>query len=92
MFIIKDTKYGHWLEIDRVVRSMDIVTTIDPVYNYKLATAFNSVEEVNHILEQIKSEGNYDTSYFKTENTEEIELMARKEAEEQAKKQEQEDK
>ena len=88
MFIIKDKKNGYWLEIDRVVHDMDIVTVIEPVYNYKSATAFESVEAVEHILEQIKSEGNYDIANYTTENVEELKQEEEKSKEQEQKEQE----
>lgn len=72
-YIIKDKKNDCWLLIDRIVRDMDIVTTVENVYNYKAATKFNDLQLVKSIIEQIKQEGNYDTEGYMTENTEEIE-------------------
>lgn len=72
-YIIKDKKNDCWLLIDRIVRDMDIVTTVENVYNYKAATKFSDLQLVKSIIEQIKQEGNYDTEEYMTENTEEIE-------------------
>lgn len=72
-YIIKDKKNNCWLLIDRIVRDMDIVTTVENVYNYKAATKFSDLQLVKSIIEQIKQEGNYDTEGYMTENTEEIE-------------------
>lgn len=74
-YVIKDTKNNWWLEIDRVVQGMDIVTTVEPVYNYKAATTFSSELSADKIVEQIKSEGNYDTSGYVKENTEELDNL-----------------
>ncbi len=72
-YIIKDKKNNCWLLIDRIVRDMDIVTTVENVYNYKAATKFSDLQLVKSIIEQIKQEGNYDTEEYMTENIEEIE-------------------
>lgn len=72
-YIIKDKKNNCWLLIDRIVRDMDIITTVENVYNYKAATKFSDLQLVKSIIEQIKQEGNYDTEEYMTENTEEIE-------------------
>lgn len=72
-YIIKDTNNKCWLLIDRIVRDIDIVTTAEPVYNYKAATKFNDKLLAEKIIEQIKSEGNYDVSGYMTENTEDLE-------------------
>lgn len=72
-YIIKDKKNNCWLLIDRIVRDMDIITTVENVYNYKAATKFSDLQLVKSIIEQIKQEGNYDTEEYMTENIEEIE-------------------
>lgn len=72
-YIIKDKKNNCWLLIDRIVRDMDIITTVENVYNYKAATKFSDLQLVKSIIEQIKQEGNYDTEGYMTENIEEIE-------------------
>ena len=63
-YIIKDTKESCWLNIDRVVVGCDIVTAVEPVYNYKAATEFSSEETADQMIEQIKSEGQYDTEGY----------------------------
>ena len=82
-YVIKDTKNNWWLEIDRVVQGMDIVTTVEPVYNYKAATTFSTELSADKIVEQIKSEGNYDTSGYVKENTEELDNLDKKIKEEE---------
>lgn len=74
-YVIKDTKNNWWLEIDRVVQGMDIVTTVEPVYNYKAATTFSSELSADKIIKQIESEGNYDTSGYTKENTDELDSL-----------------
>ncbi len=78
-YVIKDTKNKWWLEIDRVVQGMDIITTVDPVYNYKAATKFETPEDVDAILKQIESEGNYDIANYTKENVEELQELEKKE-------------
>lgn len=86
-YIIKDSLHNYWLEIDRVVQGVDIVTTIEPVYNYKVATKFDTAEDIDAIIKQIESEGNYDTEGFVKENTEELQVLEKKEKEEKIKEQ-----
>lgn len=75
MYVIKDTKNNWWLEIDRVVQGMDVITTVEPVYNYKAATQFSTELSADKIIEQIKSEGNYDVSGYTKENTAELDSL-----------------
>ena len=82
-YVIKDTKNKWWLEIDRVVQGMDIVTTIEPVYNYKVATTFDTIDEADAILKQIESEGNYDIADYTKENVEELQELEKKEKRDQ---------
>lgn len=82
-YVIKDTKNKWWLEIDRVVQGMDIVTTIEPVYNYKVATTFDTIDEADAILKQIESEGNYDIADYTKENVEELQELEKKEKREE---------
>lgn len=72
-YIIKDKKNDCWLLIDRIVRDMDIVTTVENVYNYKAATKFSDLQLVKSIIEQIKQEGNYDVGSYTEENVEALE-------------------
>ena len=70
-YIIKDG--NHWLEVDRVCQDFNIVTVVEPVYNWHVATQFSSKESVEQIIKQIESEGNYNTSNYTTENTIDLE-------------------
>lgn len=80
-YVIKDTKYKHWLKIDRIVDDMDIITCVEPVYNYKSATQFSSELVADKMIEQIKSEGQYETDGYVKENT--VDLEAKEEEIEQ---------
>ena len=87
-YIIKDTNNNCWLLIDRIVRDMDIVTTAESVYNYKAATKFSDKLLAAKIIEQIKSEGNYDVSGYITENTEDLEKKAEEQKQQEQPKEE----
>lgn len=83
MYVIKDIEKKHYLGIDRVVNNnCDIVTVVEPIYSYKAATKFDSIDECKEIMDQIKVEGNYDIPAYATENVEEL-LKAEKEQEEE---------
>lgn len=84
-YVIKDG--DNWLEVDRVCQGFDIVTVVEPVYNWHVATQFSSKESVNQIIKQIESEGNYNTSNYTTENTIDLEDKEKKEKEELQKQQ-----
>jgi len=86
-YIIKNIEKDYWLSIDRVINNAtcEVTTVVEPVYNYNVATKFNSPEECSEIMAEIKKEGNYDIPAYATENVEEL-----IEAEKQAKKKEQE--
>lgn len=83
-YVIKDIEKKYWLGIDRVINNTtcDITTVVEPIYNYKAATKFDSIDECKTIMDQIKSEGNYDIPAYVTENVEEI-IEAEKKAEEE---------
>lgn len=82
-YVIKDIEKKHWLGIDRVIDNNDnIVTVVEPIYSYKAATRFDSIDECKAIMDQIKVEGNYDIPAYATENVEEI-IAAEKKAEEE---------
>ena len=85
-YIIKDTKESCWLNIDRVVVGCDIVTAVEPVYNYKAATEFSSEETADQMIEQIKSEGQYDTEGYTKENKDALDMAERNAKEEKEKK------
>jgi len=84
-YVIKDG--DNWLEVDRVCQGFDIVTVVEPVYNWHVATQFSSKESVNQIIKQIESEGNYNTSNYTMENTIDLEDKEKKEKEELQKQQ-----
>jgi len=71
-YVIKDSQKKCWYEIDRVVQGMDIITTVEPVYNYKAATQFSTEALADKIIEQITSEGNYSTINMIKENVDEL--------------------
>ena len=83
-YVIKDIEKKYWLGIDRVINNAtcDITTVVEPIYNYKAATKFDSIDECKAIMDQIKSEGNYDIPAYTTENVEEM-IEAEKKAEEE---------
>ena len=82
-YVIKDIEKKHYLGIDRVVNNnCDIVTVVEPIYSYKAATKFDSIDECKEIMDQIKAEGNYDIPAYATENVEEM-IEAEKKAEEE---------
>lgn len=83
-YVIKDLDKKYWLGIDRVINNAtcDIITVVEPVYSYKAATQFDSIEECADIMKEIKAEGNYDIPAYATENVEEL-LEAEKKAKEQ---------
>lgn len=82
MYVIKDTKYNHWLKIDRVVDDLDIVTCVEPVYNYNVASQFSTEAIADRIIEQIKSEGQYETDNYVKENVDDLKAAEQKEKEE----------
>lgn len=84
-YVIKDG--DNWLEVDRVCQGFDIVTVVEPVYNWHVATQFSSKESVNQIIKQIESEGNYNTSNYTMENTIDLKDKEKKEKEELQKQQ-----
>lgn len=83
-YVIKDIEKKYWLGIDRVINNAtcDITTVVEPIYNYKAATKFDSIDECKAIMDQIKAEGNYDIPAYATENVEEM-IEAEKKAEEE---------
>ena len=83
-YVIKDIEKKYWLGIDRVINNStcDITTVVEPIYNYKAATKFDSIDECKAIMDQIKAEGNYDIPAYATENVEEM-MEAEKKAEEE---------
>lgn len=82
-YVIKDIEKKYWLGIDRVIDSnCNINTVVEPIYSYKAATKFDSIDECKEIMDQIKAEGNYDIPAYATENVEEL-LKAEKEQEEE---------
>ena len=83
-YVIKDIEKKYWLGIDRVINNTtcDITTVVEPIYSYKAATKFDSIDECKAIMDQIKSEGNYDIPAYATENVEEM-IEAEKKAEEE---------
>lgn len=72
MYVIKDTKNKCWLEIDRVVDGCDIITAVEPVYNYKAATQFSTLEIADEMIDQIKSEGQYETEGYVKESVDDL--------------------
>lgn len=87
-YVIKDIEKKYWLGIDRVINNStcDITTVIEPIYNYKAATKFDSIDECKAIMDQIKAEGNYDIPAYATENVEEMMETEKKAEEEQMEK------
>lgn len=84
MYVIKDIEKKHYLGIDRVVNNnCDIVTVVEPIYSYKAATKFDSIDECKEIMDQIKAEGNYDIPAYATENVEELEAEEKKQKEQE---------
>lgn len=84
MYVIKDIEKKHYLGIDRVVNNnCDIVTVVEPIYSYKAATKFDSIDECKEIMDQIKAEGNYDIPTYATENVEELEAEEKKQKEQE---------
>lgn len=82
-YVIKDIEKKHWLGIDRVIDNNDnIVTVVEPIYSYKAATKFDSIDECADIMKEIKAEGNYDIPAYATENVEELEAEEKKAKEE----------
>lgn len=82
--VIKDIEKKYWLGIDRVVNNnCEIVTVVEPIYSYKAATKFDSIDECKEIMDQIKVEGNYDIPAYATENVEELEAEEKKAKEDQ---------
>ena len=83
-YVIKDIEKKYWLGIDRVINNTtcDITTVVEPIYSYKAATKFDSIDECKAIMDQIKAEGNYDIPAYATENVEEM-IEAEKKAEEE---------
>lgn len=83
-YVIKDIEKKYWLGIDRVINNAtcDITTVVEPIYSYKAATKFDSIDECKAIMDQIKSEGNYDIPAYATENVEEM-IEAEQKAEEE---------
>ena len=83
-YVIKDIEKKYWLGIDRVVNNnCEIVTIVEPIYSYKAATKFDSIDECKEIMDQIKVEGNYDIPAYATENVEELEAEEKKAKEDQ---------
>ena len=83
-YVIKDIEKKHYLGIDRVVNNnCDIVTVVEPIYSYKAATKFDSIDECKEIMDQIKAEGNYDIPAYATENVEELEAEEKKQKEQE---------
>lgn len=83
-YVIKDIEKKYWLGIDRVIDSnCNINTVVEPIYSYKAATKFDSIDECKEIMDQIKAEGNYDIPAYATENVEEL-LEAEKKQQEEA--------
>lgn len=85
-YIIKDNKQQCWLNIDRVVVGCDIITAVEPVYNYKAATEFSTEEIADQMIEQIKSEGQYDVEGYTKENKDALDMAERNAKEEKEKK------
>ncbi|MBO4622433.1 MAG: hypothetical protein J5691_00965 [Bacilli bacterium] len=82
-YVIKDIEKKYWLGIDRVIDNNDnIVTVVEPIYSYKAATKFDSIDECTDIMKEIKAEGNYDIPAYATENVEELEAEEKKAKEE----------
>jgi len=83
-YIIKEVKPDHFLEIDRVIQGLDIVTVVEPIYSHHAATKFDSIDECKSILEQIKQEGNYhiDECVFLDPDEIDAEIQRKKEEEE----------
>ena len=83
-YVIKDIEKKYWLGIDRVIdNNCNINTVVEPIYSYKAATKFDSIDECKEIMDQIKAEGNYDIPAYATENVEEL-LEAEKKQQEEA--------
>lgn len=83
-YVIKDIEKKHWLGIERVVNNntFEITTVVEPIYSYKAATKFDTIQDCKDIMDQIKSEGNYDIPAYATENVEEMIEAEKKEQEE----------
>lgn len=63
-FIVKDK--DNWLTFDRFVRGMEIVTTVEPVSHYSVATEFDTTEGAEQM---IKEAGKiYDVSEYTVHN------------------------
>lgn len=82
-YVIKDIEKKHWLGIERVVNNntFEITTIVEPIYSYKAATKFDTIQDCKDIMDQIKSEGNYDIPAYATENVEEMIEAEKKEKE-----------
>ena len=66
----------------RVVDDLDIVTCVEPVYNYNVASQFSTEAIADRIIEQIKSEGQYETDNYVKENVDDLKAAEQKEKEE----------
>lgn len=84
-YVIKDLDKKYWLGIDRVINNStcEITTVVEPIYSYKAATKFDSIDECKEIMDQIKAEGNYDIPAYATENVEELEAEEKKQKEQE---------
>lgn len=83
-YVIKDLDKKYWLGIDRVINNStcEITTVVEPIYNYKAATKFDTKEECVDIMKEIKKEGNYDIPAYGIQCVEEM-IEAEKKAEEE---------
>jgi len=71
-YIIRDIKQKCYLRFDRIVSGCDLITVVDPVYDYRIATTFDNVDEVKEMLDQVRSEGQYEINAYQLESPEEI--------------------
>lgn len=84
-YSIYDNNKKFWFDIDRMVRGMDVVTVVEPAYNYQSATRFPTRESAERIIDQIDKEGVYDVNNACIIDIEQHvkELEAKQKAEEQ---------
>lgn len=76
-YVIQEDK--HFVQIERYVHGMDVVTAIEPVQSHLSATEFDTKAEVTEMIDELKRLGN-DVSKLKAVNKQEYEKQLKEEA------------
>lgn len=75
----------HWLEFNRFMRGMEIVSSFEPVSSPLIASEFDTEAGAQYMINEIEKGGIYDTSAFVIQDKDEVIKQQEAEKEQEAK-------